>query len=84
MAQVRSVCNGPLLTVRDHQMPMLRARGGHGRRERDGLRRAGNGYKLNWRVRPAHDDHSLVGKRHWRAAGKMPERTVRKKHDFTA
>jgi hypothetical protein len=32
MAQVRSVWDRPLLTVADRQMPMLRARRGHGRR----------------------------------------------------
>ena len=57
MAQVRSVCNGPLLTVRDRQIPTLRARGGHGRRERTQLRRSSDGHKLNRRVRPVHDDH---------------------------
>jgi hypothetical protein len=31
MAQVRSSCSRPLLSVRDRQMPMLRARGGRGR-----------------------------------------------------
>jgi hypothetical protein len=32
MPQVRSVCDRPFLTVSDRQMPVLRARGGHGRR----------------------------------------------------
>jgi hypothetical protein len=57
MAQVRSVCNRPLLTVRDRQMPVLRARGGHGRRGPTALQGGGDGHKLNRRVRPVHDDH---------------------------
>jgi hypothetical protein len=57
MAQVRRTCVGPLLTVRDRQMPVLRARGGHGRRGRSGLGRGGDGHTLNRRVRPVHDDH---------------------------
>ena len=56
-AQVRLVRDRPLLTVRDRQMPVLRARGGHGRRGPGALQRGGNGYKLNRRVRPVHDDH---------------------------
>jgi len=46
MAQVRSVCNRPLLTVRDRQMPVLRARGGHGRRGPTALQGGGDGHKL--------------------------------------
>jgi hypothetical protein len=57
MAEVRSVCNRPLLTVRDRQMPVRRARGGHGRRGPTTLQRGGDGCKLNRRVRPVHDDH---------------------------
>jgi hypothetical protein len=38
-------------------MPVLRARGGHGRRGRSGLGRGGDGHTLNRRVRPVHDDH---------------------------
>jgi hypothetical protein len=33
MAQVRAACCRPLLTVSDRQLPMLRAHGGHGRRD---------------------------------------------------
>jgi hypothetical protein len=38
-------------------MPVLRARGGHGRRGPTVLQRGGDGHKLNRRVRPVHDDH---------------------------
>jgi hypothetical protein len=41
----------------NRQASMLRARGGHGRRERSWLRRGSDGYKLNRRVRPVQDDH---------------------------
>ena len=57
VAQVRSLCDRPLLTVRDRQMPMVRARGGHGRRGRSWLCRGGNGHMLNRRVRPFRGDH---------------------------
>jgi hypothetical protein len=57
MAQVRTACCRPLLTVSDRQMPMLRARGGHGRRGPTVLQRGGDGPNLNRRVRPVHDDH---------------------------
>jgi hypothetical protein len=50
------------LTVRDRQMPVLRARGGHGRRGPSVLQCDGDGHKLNRRVRPVHDDPCLVGK----------------------
>ena len=62
MPQVRPVRDRPLLTVRDRQMPVLRAGGGHGRRGPTALQHGGDGHKLNWRVRPVHDDHYLVGK----------------------
>jgi hypothetical protein len=51
------VCYRPLLTVRERQLPMLRARGGHGRRGQQWLRRGGDGYTLNRRVRPVLGDH---------------------------
>jgi len=57
MAQVTAACCRPLLTVSDRQMPVLRARGGHGRRGPTALQRAGAVHKLNRRVRPVHDDH---------------------------
>jgi hypothetical protein len=46
-----------LLTVRDRQMPVLRACGGHDGRGPTALQRGGDGRKLNRRVRPDHDDH---------------------------
>jgi hypothetical protein len=57
MAQVRSVRDRPLLTVRDRQMPVLWARGGHGRRGPTALQRGSDGHKLNRRVRPVQGDH---------------------------
>ena len=57
MAQVKPPCDRPLLTVRDRQMPVLRARGGHGRRGPTALQGGGDGHKLYRRVRPVHDDH---------------------------
>jgi hypothetical protein len=50
-------CDRPLLTVRDRQLPMLRARGGHGRGGPGRLGRGSDGHKLNRRVRPVHDDY---------------------------
>ena len=47
----------PLLSVSDRRMPMLRARGGHGRRGSTALQRGGDGHKLNWRVRPVCPAH---------------------------
>ena len=52
----------PLLSVRDRLGPMLRARGGHGRRGPTALQRGGDGHKLNRRVRPVRGDHCFVGK----------------------
>jgi hypothetical protein len=57
MPQVKASVDRPLLSVSDRQMPMLRARGGHGRRGRTALQRGGDGHKLNRRVRPVRDDH---------------------------
>jgi hypothetical protein len=57
MAQVKAGCCRPLLTVSDRQLPMLRARGGHGRRGRSWLRPGGDGHKLNRRVRLVSGDH---------------------------
>jgi hypothetical protein len=57
MAQVTAPWDRPLLTVRDRQLPVLRARGGHGRRGPIALQHGGDGHKLNWRVRPVHVDH---------------------------
>jgi hypothetical protein len=57
MAQVRPTCDGPLLTVRDRQLPVLRARRGHGRRGRSSLWPGSDGHKANRRVRRVHDDH---------------------------
>jgi hypothetical protein len=62
MPQVRSSCSRPLLSVGDRQMPVLRARGGHGRRGPTAFRHGGDGHKLNWRVRPVRDDHCIFGK----------------------
>jgi len=50
MAQVRSGCDRPLLSVGDRQVPVLRARGGHGRRGRSWLGRCSDGHKLHRRV----------------------------------
>jgi hypothetical protein len=52
MAQVRPAINGPLLTVGARQAPVLRARGGHGRRGPSALHRGSDGHHLNQRVRP--------------------------------
>ena len=57
MAQVRAALDEPLLTVRDRQLPMLRARGGHGRRGRTWLRRGGDGHQLGRRVGFVLGDH---------------------------
>src|SRR5829696_473895 len=57
IVQVRSVCDRPLLSVSDRKMPVLRARGGHGRRGPTALHRGGDGHKLHRRVRPVRDDH---------------------------
>jgi hypothetical protein len=57
VAQVRPACDRPLLTVRHRQTPMLRARGGHGRRGRTLLPLGSDGHKLNRRVRPVQGDH---------------------------
>jgi hypothetical protein len=63
MPQVRPECDRPLLTVKDRQWPMLRARGGHGRRgRRPWLWRSSDGHKLNRRVRPSAMTTCLVGK----------------------
>jgi SRSO17 transposase len=50
LAQLRPFWDRPLLTVSDRQMPMLRARRGHGRRGRHSLQRCSNGHQLHWRV----------------------------------
>jgi hypothetical protein len=65
MPQVRRLRDRPLLTVRDRQMPMLRARRGHGRRGSTALQHGSDGYKLNRRVRPVHGDHLP----RWQASG---------------
>jgi hypothetical protein len=57
MAQLSAPPDRPLLSVRDRQGPILRARGGHGRRGPSWLRRGIGGHKLNRRVRPVHGDH---------------------------
>jgi hypothetical protein len=57
MTQVRAACCRPLLSVSDRQLPMLRARGGHGRQGPSALQHGGDGHELNRRVRPVHDDH---------------------------
>jgi hypothetical protein len=44
MAQFRPACDGPVLTVRDRQMPVLRARGGHRRRGPTALQHGGDGH----------------------------------------
>jgi hypothetical protein len=56
MPQVTASWDRPLLTVSDRQMPMLRARGGHGRRGPT-ARQRGDGHKPNRRVVPDRDDH---------------------------
>jgi hypothetical protein len=63
MAQVIPSSDRPLLTVADRQLPMLRARGGHGRRGRTRLGRCSDGHHLNRRVRPVLGDHLP----HWQA-----------------
>jgi hypothetical protein len=53
----------PTVVVRGRrQMPVLRARGGHGRRGPTAFQHGGDGHKLNWRVRPVRDDHCIFGK----------------------
>jgi hypothetical protein len=56
MAQVGPTSNGPLLTVRDRQVLMPRARGGHGGRGRTVLGPGGEGCQLDQRVRPGPCD----------------------------
>jgi hypothetical protein len=70
MPQVSAACCRPLLTVRDRQMPVLWARGGHGRRGPTGRQRGGDGHKLNWRVRPVRDDHLIRWQEARRAGGR--------------
>jgi hypothetical protein len=55
MPQVRRSWHGPLLTVNDREIPVLR--GGHGRRERSWLGRGCDGHRLDRRVRPVRGDH---------------------------
>jgi hypothetical protein len=57
LPQVRASSDRPLLSVSDRQLPALRVRGGHSRREPTALQRGGDGHKLNWRVRPLCDAH---------------------------
>src|SRR5512132_810999 len=57
MAQVSPAGDRPLLSVGDRQLPVLRARGGQGRRGPTEVRRGGDGHKLNRRVRAVRDDH---------------------------
>jgi hypothetical protein len=57
MAQLTAPWDRPLLTVRDRQLPVLRARGGHGRRGPIALQHGGDGHKLILEVRPVHVDH---------------------------
>jgi hypothetical protein len=63
MTQLSASPDRPLLSVGDRQGPMLRARGGHVRRGRTRLGRGSDGYELNRRVRPVHDDHLPRSKR---------------------
>ena len=63
LAQVRWVCDRPLLTVRDRQVPVLRARGGHGRRGQYWLQRGSDGHKLNRRASQSAVTTCLVGQR---------------------
>jgi len=64
MAQVKALLERPLLSVGDREGPLLRARGGHGRRRPRWLGSGSDGHKLNWRVRPVRSDHLP----RWRAA----------------
>jgi len=57
LLQVKASMDRPWLTVSDRQMPMLRARGGHGRRGRRSSKPGGDGHQLYRRAGPAHDDH---------------------------
>jgi hypothetical protein len=57
LPQLRASLDRPLLTVSDRQMPMLQARGGHGRRGPGWLGRGGDGYHLNPRGRPVLGDY---------------------------
>ena len=50
LAQLRPFWDRPLLTVSDRQMPMLRARRGHGQRGRHSLQRCSNGHQFHGRV----------------------------------
>ena len=67
MALVRRSCDRPLLTVRDRQLPVLRARGGHGRRRPTRLGRGGDGRQLGRWARSVQGD---TGPR-WQAPGRV-------------
>jgi hypothetical protein len=74
MPQLSAPVDGPLLSVRDREGRLLRARGGHGRRGPRWLGGGGDGDKLNRRVRPVHDDHLprwqvAGGARQWNTGG---------------
>jgi hypothetical protein len=58
----QDACCRLLLTVSDRQLPVLRARGGHGRCERPRLQPVGDGYQLGRWAMPVQGDTSLVGK----------------------
>jgi hypothetical protein len=64
-AQVKALPDRPLLSVGDREGPLLRARGGHGRRGSRWLGSGSDGHKLNRRVRPVRDNHLP----RWQAAG---------------
>jgi hypothetical protein len=57
MAQRRASRDGPLLSVEDLGVPVLRARGGHGRRGRTRLGRCSDGRHLNRTVGSDLDAH---------------------------
>jgi hypothetical protein len=62
MAQLSAPTDRPLLSLGDRQGPLLRARGGHGRRGQTRLGRCGDGHYLNRRVRPSSMSNRVVGK----------------------
>jgi hypothetical protein len=78
MAQVKALLERPLLSVGDREGPLLRARGGHGRRGSRWLGSGSGGHKLYRRVRPVRDDHLprwqvAGGARQWNSGG-LPSR----------
>ena len=76
MPQVRASVDRPVLSAIDRQRPMLRARGGHGRRGSTSSQPGGDGHRLNRRVRPVQG-HRLP---RWQVAEGSAAGRVRSKH----